>query len=86
VHPDHVNLSAFYDDVGFLDIHSASTDGFDLPTFEDDASLVLFFDKIVVKGFFIDRNAHAAKRSFKIVILQETEITDAAWPLLKKPY
>jgi hypothetical protein len=28
--------------------------------FENDAGLVFFFDEVVVKGFFIDRNAHAA--------------------------
>lgn len=73
VHADQVNLATFDDDVGFLDIHPAGANGFDLPTLEGKTSLVLFFDKVVVKGFFIDRDAHAASVPLKLRFYRKQE-------------
>ena len=60
MHADQEQFAALDDDVGFLDVHPPGTNGLDLPAFEDDAGLVLFFDEVVVKGFFVDGDAHAA--------------------------
>jgi ribosome-associated toxin RatA of RatAB toxin-antitoxin module len=65
VHADQENLAAFNDDVGFLDIHPARTNGLDLPAFEDNTGLILVFNEVVVKGFFVDRDAHAATDPLK---------------------
>lgn len=72
MHADQKEFSALNDDVGFLDVHPAGTNGLDFPSFENHARLVLVFDEVIVEGFFIDRNAHAAWRSIKIAILQDT--------------
>lgn len=44
------------DDIGFFELNTSRTDGFDLPTFQDHASLMAFFDKIIMEGFFIVSN------------------------------
>jgi hypothetical protein len=65
VHADQENLATFDDDVGLLDIHPARTNGLDLPAFEDNTGLILVFNEVVVKGFFVDRDAHAATDPLK---------------------
>ena len=84
MHADQVKLATLDDDVGFLDVHPPGTNGFDLPTFEGNAGLVLFFDEIVVKGFFVGRDAHAAGRSIKIKDSTGYRNAAAAWLWSKK--
>ena len=48
------------DDVGFLDIRSAGSNGLDFPAQQANAGLELLFDEIVVKCFLVGDNAHVA--------------------------
>jgi hypothetical protein len=61
MHADHVQLAFENHDVGFLDLDTASADGFAFPTLKAQTGLELFFDKIFVEGFFVRNNAHAVR-------------------------
>ena len=58
VHADQEDFATLDDDVGFLDVHPAGTNGLDLPTLEGNSRLVFLLDEEIVKGFFVVGYAH----------------------------
>ncbi|BBB67031.1 hypothetical protein UNDYM_2778 [Undibacterium sp. YM2] len=47
------NFAILDDDIGFFQLRTARAYGFDFPALQDDASFVLFLDKIIVECFFL---------------------------------
>lgn len=49
---------AFNDDIGFLELGTAGSYGFDLPTFEDQTRFKTLFNEVIVKCFLVLNDAH----------------------------
>lgn len=58
---DKKQLGFTDDDIRFFQLNAACTDRLNLPTFEDQACLISFLDKIIMKGFFILDDTHAGE-------------------------
>ena len=55
---DEHDLTAFHDDIGFLEVGAAGPDRLHLPTFERQPGLEAFLDKIVVERLAVLDDAH----------------------------
>lgn len=59
---NQVQCAVADNNISFFQLNPAIANGFDFPSFQYHAGFVLFFDKIIVKGFFILYYTHAGMK------------------------
>jgi len=63
--PGDENLTFAHHNISFLDLAAAGANSLDLPAFERNSRLVLFFNEIIVEGLFVLDDAHVTPRLLK---------------------